>query len=91
MAVTSPVNASMPLPSAPDAALALPALIERVRTLRSSSSHRKSPTLSASAGMTYTAGIKQRLSDRRRRPAPTGLAWCLFHRTRTRLTGPRHQ
>ena len=91
MEVTNPVNASLPLPCAESAALALRALMARVRTLGSAWSHRKSPTLSASARMTYTAGIKQRLSDSRRGPAPTGLAWCLFHRTRTRLTGPRHQ
>ena len=67
MEVTNPVKASMPLPRAESAALALPALIARVRTTGSASSHRKSPTLSASARMTYTAGRNQRPLDSRRR------------------------
>lgn len=48
MEVTNPVNASMPLPTADSAAVALPALMARVTTTGPASSHRKSPTLSPS-------------------------------------------
>lgn len=73
MEVTNPVNASMPLPSAESAALALPALMARVRTRGSASSHRKSPTLSASARMTYTAGINQSCSTVAAGPGASGI------------------
>ncbi len=50
--VTKPVNASMPLPSAESADVALDALIDLASTIGSASSQRIRPTLSASATST---------------------------------------
>src|SRR5215207_2242073 len=63
MEVTKPVNASMPLPSADRAAVALEELMERMRLIGSDSSQCTRMTLRASAPTTYRAGTNQRLLD----------------------------
>jgi hypothetical protein len=66
MEVTKPVNASMPLPSADRAAVALEELMERMRSIGSDSSQCTRMTLSASAPTTYRAGMNQRPLESRR-------------------------
>jgi hypothetical protein len=76
--VTKPVNASMPLPCADSADVALDALIDLVSAIGSASSQCTRPTLRPSAASTYTAGTNQRLSHIR----------LATRRTRMRLIMP---